>query len=210
MSHRQVADDYGWSSEQATHSMAYIGPPVTRWLHGLSARRVLDCGAGNGALCGELAAAGFDVVGVEPDHRGVLIARQAHPTVAFHQLGVQIDPRRLLQHEAPFDAVVATEVVEHLFAPHQLPAFAAAVLNPGGHLIVTTPYHGYLKNLALSVCDAWDKHHTALWHGGHIKFFSRATLSRLLAEGGLRVVGFEGLGRVPWLWKSMLLVARKS
>jgi 2-polyprenyl-3-methyl-5-hydroxy-6-metoxy-1,4-benzoquinol methylase len=207
---QQAAADYGWSSEQATHSLAYIGQPVLRRLHGASARRVLDCGAGNGALSGQLAAAGFDVVGIEPDRKGVLIARQAHPSVAFHEFGVQHDPRQLMRLEAPFDAVVATEVVEHLFAPQQLPAFAAAVLKPGGHLIVTTPYHGYLKNLALSVAGAWDKHHTALWHGGHIKFFSRATLSSLLADSGLRVVGFEGLGRMPWLWKSMLLVARKD
>ena len=52
---------------------------------------------------------------------------------------------------APFDAVVSTEVVEHLYAPHELIRFSWEALKPGGHLILTTPYDGYLKNLALAV-----------------------------------------------------------
>lgn len=106
--------------------------------------------------------------------------------------------------------MVSTEVIEHLFSPHLLPRFAAGVLKPGGWLVISTPYHGYLKNLALSLVDKWDDHHTPLWHGGHIKFWSRATLSRLLEENGFVVEGFSGVGRLPWLWKSMVLVARKA
>ena len=100
--------------------------------------------------------------------------------------------------------------VEHLFSPHLLPAFAAGALRDGGFLIVTTPYHGSLKNLALALLDKWDHHHTVLWHGGHIKFFSRQTLTRLLEANRFRVVGFSGVGRLPYLWKSMVLIARKS
>jgi 2-polyprenyl-6-hydroxyphenyl methylase/3-demethylubiquinone-9 3-methyltransferase len=78
-----------------------------------------------------------------------------------------------------------------------------------GYLIVSTPYHGYLKNLALSLFGAWDGHHTALWHGGHIKFWSRRSLTTLLAQNGFEVVTFTGVGRLPFLWKCMILVARK-
>jgi hypothetical protein len=38
-------------------------------------------------------------------------------------------------------------------------------------LIITTPYHGYLKNIALSVSVKFDHHVNPLWDGGHIKFF---------------------------------------
>jgi 2-polyprenyl-6-hydroxyphenyl methylase/3-demethylubiquinone-9 3-methyltransferase len=109
-----------------------------------------------------------------------------------------------------FDAAVSTEVIEHLYAPHLLPRFAHALVRPGGHLVLTTPYHGYWKNLALSLFDKWDHHHTALWHGGHIKFFSRRTLTRLLTENGWQVRRFRGIGRLPGLWKSMLLVAQRT
>lgn len=205
-----LVQDYGWSSSEGPPSCGYIGPRVLQILGRLGARRVLDLGAGNGALCAALAQAGYEVCGVEQDQAGLELARRSLPGVAFHRYGVQDDPALLLRQEAPFDAVVSTEVVEHLYAPHLLPLYAAAVLREGGHLVLSTPYHGYLKNLALSLLDGWDIHHTPLWHGGHIKFWSRATLTRLLEENGFRVVGFSGVGRLPYLWKSMVLVAQKT
>jgi SAM-dependent methyltransferase len=153
---------------------------------------------------------GYEVAGVEYDRSGVELARNAYPSIPFYRVGVQDDPDDLiLKAEKPFDVVVSTEVIEHLFSPHLLPSFAGACLSPGGYLIISTPYHGYLKNLALSIFNKWDTHHTPLWHGGHIKFWSRRTLTQLLAENGFRVVNFSGVGRVAYLWKSMVLVAKR-
>lgn len=105
--------------------------------------------------------------------------------------------------------MVSTEVVEHLYRPRRLPEVARFFLKDRGALVVSTPYHGYLKNLALAVSGHWDSHHTALWEGGHIKFWSRATLTQLLQDGGFEVTGFAGAGRMPFLWKSMVLLAEK-
>lgn len=207
---QNLVQDYGWSTVEGPPSCGYIAPRMLEILRHLRAHRVLDLGAGNGALCASLAQAGYEVCGVEQDQAGLELARKALPDVPFHRYGVQDDPTLLLRHEAPFDAVVSTEVVEHLYSPHLLPCYGRAVLRNGGYLVVSTPYHGYLKNLALSLLDGWDAHHTPLWHGGHIKFWSRATLSRLLEENGFRVVGFSGVGRLPYLWKSMVLVAQKT
>jgi 2-polyprenyl-3-methyl-5-hydroxy-6-metoxy-1,4-benzoquinol methylase len=112
------------------------------------------------------------------------------------------------KEEAKFDAVISTEGIEHLYSPHLLPQFASGILKPSGVLIITTPYHGFWKNLALSLFNKWDSHHTPLWHGGHVKFWSKATLSLLLEDSGYEVVEFSGVGRVPYLWKSMLLIAK--
>ena len=202
-------DNYGWATGDPPHSCDYLAPAVLRVLQELRARRVLDLGAGNGSLCGRLARAGHDVVGVEYDQHGVDIARREFPAIPFHRYAVADDPALLLQHESAFDTVVSTEVIEHLYSPHRLPQYAHAVLQNAGHLVITTPYHGYLKNLALSVMGHWDQHHTSLWHGGHIKFFSRTSLESLLQEHGFEVTSFTGIGRLPWLWKSMLIVARK-
>jgi len=84
------------------------------------------------------------------------------------------------------------------------------VLDAGGLLIVTTPYWGYLKNVALALTNRMDASLTALWDGGHIKHWSRKTLSTLLTEQSFEVIGFSGAGRrVPYLWNSMVMVARK-
>ncbi|WP_256993192.1 hypothetical protein [Methylococcus capsulatus] len=79
----------------------------------------------------------------------------------------------------------------------------------GGTAIVSTPYHGYWKNLALALSGKMDAHFTALWDHGHIKFWSMKTLSLLLEEAGFRDIRFERVGRLPALAKAMIAVARK-
>jgi 2-polyprenyl-6-hydroxyphenyl methylase/3-demethylubiquinone-9 3-methyltransferase len=66
-----------------------------------------------------------------------------------------------------------------------------------------------LKNLALAVAGKWDDHLTALWDGGHIKFFSERTLGLLLQEAGFKEISFIRVGRIPPLAKSLVAVVRK-
>src|SRR5947209_2559215 len=198
---------YGWVDPVPPHSCAYLIGPVVRLCRQIGARRVLDIGCGNGALAAALADTGFEVTGCDDDRAGVEIARRAAPAARFEAVGVYDDPAGL--GATDFDVAVSTEVIEHLFRPSALPRFAAAVLKPRGHLILTTPYHGYLKNLALSVLNGWDRHFSPLWDGGHIKFWSPATITQLLDGEGFDVVKVTGAGRLRWLWKSMIVLARK-
>lgn len=207
----EAVENYGWeTNEGAPESCGYIAPKVIEIVKTLKVSRIADLGSGNGSLCAELASTGLDVVGIEYDAAGCALSKSKYPAIPFYNFGVQDDPAALLMTEAKFDCVVSTEVVEHLFAPHLLPHYAATVLKDNGLLVISTPYHGYIKNLALSVFDAWDKHHTPLWHGGHIKFWSRKTLTTLLEQNGFKVIGFHGVGRFPLMWKSMILIAQKQ
>ena len=108
------------------------------------------------------------------------------------------------------DLIVSTEVIEHLYSPETFLKTLYKVIRPGGSIILTTPYHGYIKNLALSLANAWDKHHTVDWEGGHIKFFSEKTLSAMLIQTGFSGIKFNNAGRLPWLWKSMVCGAKKD
>ena len=202
---------YGWNSDQRPRSCNYLAPVVLAWLHQLNPQTVIDLGAGNGALCHTMAQAGYVVAGIEPDAAGVEIARRQCPQAQIYRLSVDDTADEVLRdHPDGFDIAVSTEVLEHLYEPRRLPAFAHTVLRRGGHLLMTTPYHGYLKNLAISVIGGWDRHADPLWDGGHIKFFSRRTITRLLNEAGFRVVSFNGVGRLHYLWKSMVVVAVKE
>ena len=60
----------------------------------------------------------------------------------------------------------------------------------------------------LALTGKMDEHFTALWEGGHIKFWSKKTLSELLEKNGFKVLKFKGCGRVYGLWKSMLIEAK--
>ena len=200
--------NYGWDSANSGSS-DYLNPKVISMVAAIGPKRILDIGCGNGLLSRQLKLAGYEVVGIDFDQTGVDIARTAYPNIPFYRFGIQDDPAELLNQENPFDMVVSTEVVEHLFAPHLLMDYASAVLTEGGILLVSTPFHGYWKNILLAVLGKWDNHHMPLWHGGHIKFWCRATLGQLFVNGGYHITDFQGVGRFAHFWKSMIIVGRK-
>ncbi len=197
---------YGWRSAQPTEAFQYLLPAILPLIPGTAGQRILDLGCGNGALAGFLAKKGHEVVGIDGCPDGVEIARQTYPAVQFHCRRLEEDLAAVVRE---VDVVVATEVLEHLYRPASLVENAFRVLRPGGTLIVTTPHHGYWKNLALSLCGAWDRHFTVDWDGGHIKFFSDRTLGRLLRNHGFEGLSIRHAGRVPWLWKSVVCAAQK-
>jgi 2-polyprenyl-3-methyl-5-hydroxy-6-metoxy-1,4-benzoquinol methylase len=194
----------GWT-QRVPPSDAYIGSIVIDLLKSRSPKRVLDVGCGNGVLARRLADNGFDVSGVDWDPTAVNLAAERVPEGRFSACKFSEAPPA-----TDFDAAVSTEVIEHLFDPDELIQFASRALRPGGTFIITTPYHGYLKNFAIAIVGGWDKHFTSEMLAGHIKFFSRKTLTSVLERNGLVVESFKGAGRLPFLWKSMILVARKA
>ena len=101
------------------------------------------------------------------------------------------------------------EVIEHMFDPKQLAVTSYELLKSNGIAVVSTPYHGYIKNLFLALFDKWDFHHHPNRCGGHIKFWSKTTIVQLFIENGFEFIDFKGAGRLPYLWKSMVLSFRK-
>jgi 2-polyprenyl-6-hydroxyphenyl methylase/3-demethylubiquinone-9 3-methyltransferase len=71
--------------------------------------------------------------------------------------------------------VLSLEVIEHIYAPKDYAKSVYEILQPGGLAIISTPYHGYLKNLVLALSGKMDDHFTALWEHGHIEFWSMKT-----------------------------------
>jgi 2-polyprenyl-3-methyl-5-hydroxy-6-metoxy-1,4-benzoquinol methylase len=155
------------------------------------------------ALCSR----GYDVTGVDPSETGIARARQSFPHLRLEVGSTEED---LGAHYGQFPAVVSLEVVEHVFAPREYAKRVFELLEPGGIAIISTPYHSYMKNLALALSGKMDAHFTALWDYGHIKFWSFKTLGILLREAGFIDVGFHRVGRFPILAKSMIATARKS
>jgi 2-polyprenyl-3-methyl-5-hydroxy-6-metoxy-1,4-benzoquinol methylase len=205
-------DGYAWESLEQTAATEYIFPAVEAWLAGVMSPPkggvVLDAGCGNGALLGRLRGRDWRLAGLEISESGLSQARRAHPDLEIESgdLTEDLSAHRLW---GKCDFVVSLEVVEHVFLPRAFAKNCFGFLKPGGRLILSTPYHGYWKNLALAVTNRMDGHFTALWDYGHIKFWSRKTLEQLLCEAGFVIEGFTGVGRVPLLWKSMVIVARR-
>lgn len=196
--------DYGYQDAAPRHTARYLLPQIKPLFPPGKPLRVLDVGCGSGYNASQYAAMGHQVVGIDLAESGISNARKSYPGLRFEVVEAGANFLEALR-EPPFDVVTSTEVVEHLYDPRSWARACYAALKPGGRLICTTPYHGYLKNLALAAFNKMDWHLNPLWDGGHIKFWSRKTLSQLLIEAGFTNVQFRGAGRAPYLWMSMVI-----
>lgn len=172
----------------------------------LPSERVFDLGCGSGAFTHWLADRGYQVIGCDPSLTGIEEARKAFPKIAFH-VGSCYDT--LYKSYGRFPIVTSLEVVEHVYSPREYAECVVNLLEPGGTAILSTPYHGYTKNLMLAFTGKMEAHFTALWEHGHIKFWSVKTFSTLLTDAGLRVKRVIRVGRIPALAKSMIFVAER-
>lgn len=199
---------YRYADAGASHAHDYLWAPVLRILGGLPGRprRVFELGCGNGSFAHRLRQAGYEMVGVDPSSEGIAQARQAYPDLRLFRGSAYDD---LATEYGRFPVVLSVEVVEHVYFPRRYAATVFDLLEPGGVAIISTPYHGYLKNLALAASGKMDAHFTALWDHGHIKFWSVKTLSALLHEAGFRDLHFKRVGRIAPLAKSMIVIARR-
>lgn len=197
------AKEFLWNSNGLSEAHEYVLPTLKQWLARAGARRVLDIGCGNGALSAELCNEGLEVVGTEISQSGIALARKLYPRIPFFLTGVESPlPQELAGR---FDAVISVEVIEHLLLPRSLFQRAKEALRPGGTLIVTTPFHGFVKNVALALSNKFDQHWHPLRDHGHVKFFSLATLSQLFQEQDFEVRSTARLGRIPPLARSMMV-----
>jgi 2-polyprenyl-3-methyl-5-hydroxy-6-metoxy-1,4-benzoquinol methylase len=199
--------DYGYHDNKPGHIFNYIQAPLLSLLDKNQNNCILDLGCGNGYLVNYLISQGYNAYGTDASVEGITIARRTNPDRFFIQdLSTGKLPPGL--QDLQFDTIISTEVIEHLYDPEGFIKFCKQALNGKGEIILSTPYHGYLKNLTLSLFNKWDSHLGPTWLGGHIKFWSRATLSKLLINNEFTFVSFKGCGRFPYFWKSMIIKAK--
>lgn len=197
----------GYRAEKADTTDQYLWEPIVKQLKVLKpGSRVLDAGCGNGYFLQHLVKCGYEVSGIELDKSGVDFAKKLEPKSRIENASVYDDVLGIFKEK--FDAIVSLEVVEHLFDPKKFVRQMKNCLKPGGFFVLSTPYHGYLKNLSIALLGKFDSHVSPLWDGGHIKFWSKKTLTQLLNDEGFQVIQFEGAGRFPFFWKSMVLTSK--
>jgi len=139
--------------------------------------RLLDVGCATGLFLHEMAQAGWQVAGVEPNASAAEYAR--------HQFAVDVFQGTL--GEAPyepdsFDVVTFWDVLEHTFCPAEELAHAARLLRLGGLLVLSVPNW--------SSVDRWlfGCHWQGLDSPRHLYVFTRETLTALLAQAGFLVL----------------------
>lgn len=175
----------------------------------LAGLRMLDAGCGAGLATEALAKWGADVLGIDAAARNVEIAQRACATSGAPARFRQASPETLVEEGARFDVVLALEVVEHV---GDLPAFLdalAALVRPGGLLVIATLNKTPLSFVAAIVAAesvlGWLPRGTHDWR----KFVRPATLDSVFCAKGFSPGPRAGLAFLPgagWRESSSLAV----
>jgi 2-polyprenyl-3-methyl-5-hydroxy-6-metoxy-1,4-benzoquinol methylase len=202
------SNEFIWDSEGESEIHKFIENPIINQLKSKNIKTILDLGCGNGSFTNVISSHGYNVFGLDHSETGISLAKKQFPSAHFEQHDVQ----NLLpvSHLFKYDAVLSIEVIEHLLLPRKLMQNAYNALKPGGLFILTTPYHGYWKNLSLALLNKFDEHWHPLRDYGHIKFFSKETILELFSEVGFQDLTFETVGRLPAFARSMIVKGIKS
>src|SRR5437763_9332793 len=105
--------------------------------------RILDIAAAQGNFSLALAELGFDVTW--NDLRADLAD---YVRLKYERGQLRFAPGNAFELHFPslFDAVLITEIIEHVAHPDDFLTKAAALVRPGGYIVMTTPNGGYFKN----------------------------------------------------------------
>jgi len=167
--------------------------------------RILDIGCGCGANARALkeAAPGVHVVGIEPNARAVELARKACDEV-FHGTS---DEWLKTAPEGSFDAVVLSDVLEHIADPFAfLRSLTSAPQLADATFIVSVPNYAVWYNRARTLAGRFDYAFSGLYDRTHLRFFTRKSIRELLRRAGFRVLDD---GSTPSLLQSTAPLLRK-
>jgi 2-polyprenyl-6-hydroxyphenyl methylase/3-demethylubiquinone-9 3-methyltransferase len=159
----------------------------------LAGLRLLDIGCGGGLLSEPLARIGGEVVGVDPAAKNIAAAKlhaEENEITVDYRVGTA---EMLADAGERFDVVLAMEVIEHVTDVNLFVRRSAAMLRPGGLMILAT-LNRTLKSFALAIVGAeyvlgWLPRGTHRWD----RFVTPNELEIALELGGLRVIDERGV-----------------
>jgi 2-polyprenyl-6-hydroxyphenyl methylase/3-demethylubiquinone-9 3-methyltransferase len=164
----------------------------------LAGKLVVDVGCGGGILSEAMARAGARVLGIDLS-QGCLDVARLHALEARVELDYQRVSAEALarDHPAHFDAVTCMELLEHVPDPAAMLAALAALVRPGGEVIVST-LNRHPRAFAVAIIGA-EYIARVLPRGTHdyLKFIRPSELARWGRAAGLELEDLTGISYNP-------------
>lgn len=160
-------------------------------------RKVLDIGAGPGSITQVLIQQNqCQVTAIEIDDSAIEKLEKFCPRVLKVDLNSANWPDTLSK-EAPFEVVVISDVLEHLFDPWTALAAARNLLTPDGFLVVSLPHVGHNAIVAGLLNEDFEYRDWGLLDRTHIRFFGIRNIQQLFQGAGLRIIETRFVVRTP-------------
>ena len=201
--------DYQWDNEN--HHTPKIEHDLAKMLNNPDYKSLnhIDVGCGNGALTVKFCKFFNKSLGIDLSEDGIKFAKKYEDeNIKFENESIE----NLIEKDKKFDFVSAIEVIEHQYDPMDFLLKLSQITKKDGFIIISTPFHGYFKNLLISILNLNDKHFTVLWKHGHIKFFSVKTFKKLVltSKEPLEIKKIKYSGRFYPLSNSMIFLLKKN
>ena len=123
-----------------------------RSLSCLSGLRILDIGCGAGLLCEPFTRLGAQVIGIDPSATNIAAAR-LHAEKGHLSIDYRCTTVEAMDVRERFDIVLAMEVIEHVTDVGAFLSRCAAMVKPGGLMVVSTLNRNW-KSFALAIVGA--------------------------------------------------------
>ena len=139
--------DYDWINNNTSHHK-YLIRSVNKIFDQIKLNtnklELLDLGCGNGYLTKSISNKFTRTIGIDLSKEGINQAKKySNDSLNF----INIDMEDLITKGSKFDFISSFEVIEHQYLPDLFLNNISQLLKDDGHLILSTPYHGYIKNL---------------------------------------------------------------
>ncbi len=199
---------YCWSHNHADNSFLYLFKSLNKILKKEVKYRdiLLDIGCGNGYLTKKLSKNFDKTIAIDTSESAIEQAKKDYSG----SVNFTLSDLNNLDIKDKLNCITLIEVMEHLYSPDSLLKNINKFCDNNTKVIISTPFHGFIKNLLIMLSGKFDNHFSPLWEHGHIKFFTKKTLMEICVRNNFKIENIYYSGRFYPISKSMIFVLSKS
>lgn len=193
-----------WKNQEVLSDFSYKWPKVKKLIP-KGHVKLLDFGCGKGTILGEMLKVNpkLDMVGADVSEEALNFAKKKYPKQTFVKI---TEGQKLPFKSNTFDFITALDVLEHIYDTDRAFEELARVLKPNGKILISVPYNGLLKNLAISLFFFDYIFDPAT---PHIRFYTKNTMTKYLTKYGLTPTYWNYHGKFYPFASGMHTVAQK-
>ncbi len=159
-------------------------------------RRVLELGPGPGAITRLLHGNHCRVVALEIDSQAIEMVSPFCEKVVSCNLNDSDWPKSLADI-APFDTIVAGDVLEHLYDPWATLANLSPLLANNGQIVLSIPHAGHNAIVASLLSGKFEYQPWGLLDRTHIRFFGIHDIQNLVSGAGYKIIEADFVVKNP-------------